>query len=225
MTTPVLIGDATLYCEVCGGAFNVKPYRRKKARFCSQKCGGVWHAKARLNTGTKPYMLGNKHRVGKRPANAFTSDQVRGEANPRWQDGTERECEHCGQAFRQKPWLERQNGPARFCGPECFVASDCFVGEKSPTWVGGPQTYRGRGWKAARAAVVAEQNGTCADCSKVVGESLPVHHRKPFRLFASAEEANQRSNLVGLCQSCHMKAERQAAFVSSPAKPVQEAML
>jgi hypothetical protein len=202
-----LAEGVTVYCGECNSPFHVKPYRRATARFCSFKCGGAWHARTRLNDGKpKPHMRGNKLRLGMRPANAFAVGAV-GEKSLRWQEGVERTCEHCKKSFRQKPWLERQNGPARFCGKACFAASGCFTRERSPLWVGGPKTYRGRGWSAARTAVVTEQDGACADCGKHVGKSLPVHHRRPFREFATAEEANQRSNLVGLCQSCHMKAE------------------
>jgi predicted HNH restriction endonuclease len=34
-----------------------------------------------------------------------------------------------------------------------------------------------------------------------------VHHIRPFREFRDSAEANQRENLIGLCQSCHMKTE------------------
>ena len=34
-----------------------------------------------------------------------------------------------------------------------------------------------------------------------------VHHKTPFRLFDSTEQANQLSNLITLCNSCHRKVE------------------
>jgi DEAD/DEAH box helicase domain-containing protein len=34
-----------------------------------------------------------------------------------------------------------------------------------------------------------------------------VHHKIPFRTFASYQQANQLSNLVTLCPSCHRRAE------------------
>lgn len=198
-------------CEVCNGLFSVKPYRAETARFCSYRCGGTVHERERLRKQPRDYMLGNTFRANKPPLNAFTSETVRGKAHPRWVEGRERVCERCANAFRQPPWLERQNGPARFCSAECFRKSGIFDGEKSPTWVGGPTTYRGRGWLRARLVVVADQGGRCADCERLIGDGLPVHHIKPFRLFPSAAEANARGNLVGLCQSCHMKRERRAA--------------
>ena len=210
-------------CEICSTKFFVKPYRRDRARFCSQKCGGFWHARERLVNMPKDYMKGNKFRTGLRPANAFTSDEVKGARNPNWKDGIKRQCEHCGTSFKQKPWVARQNGLARFCSKDCFTASGCFQGNLSVGYVGGAATYRGRCWPAARAVVVSEQDGNCANCGKHVGKSLPVHHKRPFREFKTATEANQRENLIGLCQSCHMKMEARPRLALEPApQPVQE---
>ena len=213
-----------LSCQECGSSFLVRPYRKDSARFCSKACGGAWQVKTHLNSIPKTYMLGNKLRVGLKPANAFTSEQVRGSANPNWKDGTPRVCEFCKTVFSKKPWIERQNGPTRFCSRKCFLDSGCFVAEKSSVWVGGPLTYRGRGWKALRLTVVAEQKGCCADCNKLVGLSLPVHHIKPFREFTSTAAANARSNLVDLCQSCHMKRERKIPLVRAPNRRISDAL-
>lgn len=202
-------------CLECAGPYWVRPYRVSKTKFCSFECGGRYRARETLNTGTKDYMRGNKHRVGLRPSNAFTPEEVRGSANPNWKEGLELTCEHCSSTFRQKPWLARQNGVAKFCGRACFEASGCFVGENSTSYVGGVTTYRGKGWLTIRAEVVAEQNGCCDRCRRFVGKSLPIHHKKPFREFDSAEEANDRSNLIGLCQSCHMKEEAAARRASA----------
>lgn len=214
-------------CEICETKFFVKAYRRDKARFCSQKCGGVWHARERLASISKDYMKGNKFRVGMRPTNAFAPENVKGAGSLNWKEGTLRQCEHCSAGFRQKPWLTRQNGPARFCCKDCFTASGCFQGDRSSSYVGGKATYRGRGWSKVRAAVVAEQSGNCDECGKHVGKSLPVHHKRPFREFETADEANQRNNLIGLCQSCHMKMEyRRPRLALEPAlQPVQEPLL
>ena len=218
------IGEATnAVCEECQTAFRVKPYRVGKARFCSFACGGRFHARTRLNTGSKAYMRGNQLRKGLRPTNAFKSEDVRGAASKKWKDGLSLVCQRCGVDFRQKPWVARQNGVARFCSKACFTASGCFQGERSSTYVGGATTYRGRGWLIARAEVVADQEGCCDSCGKVCGHSLPVHHIRPFREFATAAEANARSNLIGLCQSCHMKEE--STFRAPEPKPEQLSLL
>jgi len=61
----------TLTCEICGESFEVKPYREKTARFCSRKCGGVWHAKTRLPSIVSKAMKGNTLRKGLHPTNSF----------------------------------------------------------------------------------------------------------------------------------------------------------
>ena len=61
----------TKTCEICACLFDVSPYRESTARFCSKKCGGVWHAKTRLPSVVSESMKGNNYRLGKRPANSF----------------------------------------------------------------------------------------------------------------------------------------------------------
>lgn len=203
----------TISCEVCNKTFTVKPYRAKTARFCSRQCGGKWHMANREMP--RAHLSGNQHRKGKRPTNAFTSEQVSGKANAKWVAGERFECEFCNKSFFVKPWIIRQNGSPRFCSRECFRESGTFLGEKSPNWVGGPQTYRGRSWQKARSLVVKRDNGACQRCGRVVGDSISVHHIRPFREFASEAEANAMDNLICLCQSCHMKVEPRQPCQSS----------
>ena len=200
----------TKTCEICGGSFQVKPYRASKARFCSQACGGKWHMSVRKMPND--HKIGNAWRKGLRPANAFTSEQAR---TINLVHGETHKCAKCGALFEIKPWLARQNitkSGLRFCSKSChsaYMAAN-LSGESSPHWVGGITTYRGKGWSVARAAAVERDGGTCQDCGRHIGRSIPVHHIRPFRLFQTAAEANRLENLVCLCQSCHMKAERAA---------------
>lgn len=147
----------------------------------------------------------------RRPPSEYARPPVMtGKANPRWVEPLALTCRACGAGFEAKP--NRVGGPecrGVYCSKRCRddYRRNHQAGPDSPFWVGGAKTYRGRGWRQIRAAVVAEQDGRCAECRKFVGPSLPVNHKIPFRHFDSAEAANVRSNLVGLCQSCHMKAE------------------
>jgi hypothetical protein len=59
----------TKTCEICGSAYQVKPYRANKARFCSQQCGGKWHMSVRAMPND--HKVGNKWRAGQPPENAF----------------------------------------------------------------------------------------------------------------------------------------------------------
>lgn len=62
-------------CEVCGNPFSFKPYRAATARFCSGSCRATWCAKNLPGWGglgkMKLSAIGNKHRAGLRPTNAF----------------------------------------------------------------------------------------------------------------------------------------------------------
>jgi len=186
-------------CEICDKAFNVKPYRMASARFCSKACGGVWHMRNRVMLSG--HMTGNTFRKGLRPSNAFPAGNNKGVRLIQWEEFT---CENCKCIFERPPWIARQN-KNRYCSLDC-KHSHC-IGSNDPRFIGGPKTYRGRGWKAQRLLAVKRDHGRCVDCKTFIGISISVHHIVPYRDFESPETANQLSNLECLCQSCHMKKE------------------
>jgi len=156
------------------------------------------------------HKLGNKWRLGLKPTNAGMPNPNKGKKLVDWENAC---CSFCNKIFEIPPWIMRQNKSKsgnRFCSKKCHgnYMAKFKSGESSPQWVGGQSTYRGKGWLRARKQVVLAQSGECAHCRKYCGKSLPVHHIKPFREFANADEANAGGNLIGLCQSCHMKEER-----------------
>lgn len=196
----------TKICEICLRPFDVRPYRAETARFCSKSCGGKWHLSVRKMVG--PSLIGNQFGKGRRPANAFTSDQVTGPNSPSWVTPIELTCAKCGASFSRKPWVLAQNKSTsghRFCTDAC--RREFMRGGNDPRYVGGPTTYRGRGWLVQRMKAVERDGGVCQSCGKSVGDSIPVHHVRPYRQFENAEAANQLSNLICYCQSCHMKHE------------------
>lgn len=100
------------------------------------------------------------------------------------------------------------NGMVGDCCPEWTrvgwakaVACD-FRGYRKPA-----PTYRyyGSQWPVIRAAVL-DRDGRCRGCGR--GGPLDVHHRKPFTAFVSRNDANAMDNLVALCKSCHVTADR-----------------
>lgn len=191
-----------LTCEQCGNRFELLECQTKRGRgrFCSRSCQA--RAKIeRLNATRKPA----RENLG-----WFTRERVIGSNNPRWVKPEEFVCLNCAKPFNRKTWVIKQNGnKAPFCSSQCRsqYSKTHLSGENSPLWKGGELSYRGRNWRRIRLIVVERQAGCCAHCGKYLGKSLPVHHIKPFRQFQSAEEANSIANLIGLCQSCHMKLE------------------
>jgi hypothetical protein len=84
-----------------------------------------------------------------------------------------------------------------------------LTGEQSPFWTGGSPAKRVGGyWRRLRREIIAEQKGICSNCHKYVGQSLHIHHIKPYREFESGVEANNITNLIGLCNYCHPRAEK-----------------
>ncbi|MDD4578251.1 MAG: DUF1998 domain-containing protein, partial [Anaerolineaceae bacterium] len=78
---------------------------------------------------------------------------------------------------------------------------------KNHLWGSDPNIY-GAGWDKLRQKILLRDGYTCRSCGKVFPVTeLHVHHVQPFRTFAEPALANQASNLVTLCASCHHKAE------------------
>ena len=74
-------------------------------------------------------------------------------------------------------------------------------------WSNNPNDY-GPTWRKQR-DLARSRDGFCCQVCGAPEESRPhdVHHKTPFRLFASAEQANQLANLITLCSTCHRRAE------------------
>lgn len=117
-----------------------------------------------------------------------------------------RVCIHCGRIFAiAAAKLKEERGLGQYCSRECRDAHR--IGPAHPQYINGLHQHRyGPHWYATRRAVVKRDNHTCQHCGRTDGY-MHVHHIRPFRLFASADEANQMSNLITLCGACHRRAE------------------
>jgi DEAD/DEAH box helicase domain-containing protein len=74
-------------------------------------------------------------------------------------------------------------------------------------WNSDPNQY-GPAWAGIRKLVLKRDGYACQVCGAPErNQPLHVHHKVPFRAFASAEQANQLGNLVTLCPACHRQAE------------------
>ncbi len=74
-------------------------------------------------------------------------------------------------------------------------------------WTNAPNDY-GPDWDAIRNRVRARDKYRCQGCGAPEdGRPHHVHHKIPFRAFASREQANQLENLATLCPDCHRRAE------------------
>lgn len=74
-------------------------------------------------------------------------------------------------------------------------------------WTNDANDY-GENWPQLRKAVLARDLNTCQLCGRVGKDDfLHVHHKIPFRSFASRETANALENLAAFCPECHRRVE------------------
>ena len=74
-------------------------------------------------------------------------------------------------------------------------------------WNSDPNQY-GPTWPRQRDATRARDGYRCQSCGLPEdGRAHDVHHKTPFRSFASSEQANRLENLITLCPACHRRAE------------------
>jgi DEAD/DEAH box helicase domain-containing protein len=74
-------------------------------------------------------------------------------------------------------------------------------------WSNAPNDY-GPTWPKMRDMARARDGFRCQVCGLPEGDkAYHVHHKIPFRMFETAEQANQLANLITVCNSCHRKIE------------------
>jgi DEAD/DEAH box helicase domain-containing protein len=78
----------------------------------------------------------------------------------------------------------------------------------SGAWTNDPNDY-GQDWPAISLSVRRRDGFRCQVCGLPESDrEHDVHHKIPFRAFASAAEANRLENLVTLCRADHRRAEQ-----------------
>jgi 5-methylcytosine-specific restriction endonuclease McrA len=203
-------------CEWCGASRLVLDHvlTRGGGKYCSPRCGTAARAAAGRVTltcqnsacggtfvRTRDYARKNIAKYCSTPCAAEGRNQQ-----------VERSCENpeCGKTFRVSPSALKFRR-ATCCSEACRGA--CSRGSAHPFWRGGSVEYRGPNWRRQSRAARARDGHRCRLCG--AAHPLHVHHIRPFRTFSYIprendhyKQANQLSNLVTLCASCHTTAER-----------------
>jgi hypothetical protein len=181
-----------LVCERCGRQFSVYQARATKARFCSWECHKTIREYPCAYCG-KPYSI--KSSAAPKRRTCSRSCRARLQA-------AEGRSPHQG---KTRPHATREKvsiGLKRHYGGDP---------SKHPNYKGGPGAIRKGDWLKQRAIARARDGNTCQCCllsGDAAGKNLPVHHIRPYREFESPAEANELSNLITVCQPCHMRLER-----------------
>lgn len=121
-----------------------------------------------------------------------------------------RACIVCGAGF---VYLERWKRPGVACSRACwavYIAAQ-HRGEDHPNWRGGHTHNYGPSWDGQRRRA-RQRDKVCQDCGRGpqdLGQALDVHHVRRFLDFGldRHKEANDLSNLICFCRSCHLRLE------------------
>lgn len=192
--TPAYKGTkTTVQCSQCGKTISRSPEKMKRNSnfFCCRLCYDEWR---------KTALLGSNNPNGKTPRISTT-------------------CAVCGKAIERTPsrykWAKHGN---HFCCPEHRAewTHQFMSGPGSPNWKNGGVRYYGPNWSRQKRKARKRDGYQCRACGakQKKGHTLHVHHIKPFRDFnyVTGEnenylQANDLSNLISLCSSCHKRVE------------------
>ena len=130
------------------------------------------------------------------------------------------ECDFCKKLFQKEDFrIEESN--YHFCCGEHRQNWLRNAGEDHPAYKKGQGSYRGPSWNRQRKKAYNRDNGECQHCNmseekhvSIHNRSADVHHIVPYRLFEDHNNANDESNLITLCCTCHKKHERWAEYVA-----------
>ena len=177
-------------CGACGGEFEVRAYRAKTARYCSEKC--------------HPY---RDHKIEKKCLMCGKEFKIKRYLHNRRSEGKfcSRECYHksllkqkiiickkCGKEFKVR-LSDTQEG---YCSSKCGSAKEVE-----------PKHYRyGKNWTTMKKKTLERDNHKCRVCG--ASKKVDVHHLIPREAFRTPEESNFLGNLYTACPNHHIKLER-----------------
>lgn len=192
-------------CDWCGKRFKPDHPKRAKIHACSYACSGKLRSNQILvvcdNCGEKVYKPPS---LAPKGHNHFCSMKCKHEwfrgKNHTSYNSVDCICEICGTEFtREKSKVDKNGG--KYCSQPCFSQSQVLPA----------QSYYGPNWLSQRKEARKRDNDTCQYCgTKQTERKLDVHHIIPFRVFELVryKEANNLSNLISLCMSCHRRVEK-----------------
>ena len=223
-----------LQCNYCNNKYSVIPSRAEKSKFCSMECKSSYQSKEFNGSDNPNYSGGHKTdytcgfcgevfegRIDKERKFCsehckaeHQSEKLVGENNPNYSGGDViLTCSYCDKEYFVKP---AKSDNSRFCSRNCMALwrSENKSGKNSWNWNGGVEKEYGPLWNRIRGEV-RKRDEVCQICSMSISEHVEkynrkpdVHHIKPIKQCESFKKANDKSNLIMLCRSCHMKVER-----------------
>lgn len=231
------VKSVVMNCPYCNKEFIVKPSVMKKSKlnFCSSKCNVEYYKhttaeKRKTGEYVECTMCGKLHY---RPQNKLKKGRMHfcsiecsnqyastinkaGENSPRY-TSVKVKCSYCEKEITRTPSLIKKY-TNHFCDVKCMgeYYKTSLNKENNPNWKGG-YNIKGYGphWKEISLQIRERDNFTCQRCGAHLNDlpknhKLDVHHIVPLREFnGDHESANQYSNLITLCSTCHMVVEHE----------------
>jgi len=185
-------------CETCGIEFAVSRSFKETAKHCSWKCRKNQVEKVCATCGSKFYVkssAADKRNTCSRRCAALL--RAKNGSSPRQgQKKTDTERKQISEA------LKRYHGgdPKKHWNYQ----GGQFAQRRGPSWQAQRERARQRDGYRCRVCGITESD---------YGKQLSVHHIISYRRFENSQDANSLSNLVSVCQSCHMKLEHGTASI------------
>ncbi len=210
-------------CPICGTVYLAYLSRLKlgKESTCSRKCSYIYRGNKQRATKTLECFYCKKLFTRKPSWNNRTStpfcslkcfrltraEKLMTFAGPPTKPTLNFICEQCNKTVILLSSLKGAR-KFRFCCYEC--ATEWHRGINHHHWRGGSRNSYGSNWTRQRRFARKRDNFTCQQCritESEYGKRLDVHHIIRFSNFDDYKEANQLSNLITLCHTCHLKME------------------
>jgi predicted nucleic acid-binding Zn ribbon protein len=221
-------------CAVCGTFFYRYPSQVSEGEmFCSKRCCGLRNGEritvqcviCGKEMQRKPSQTWKQNPCCSNECRwQYQRQRVTGEGSPNWKGGKkEYHCAVCGKSIWK---YECQIQGRVYCSQSCHgrMNAQTKTGENNPYWKGGERIgYYGPNWREQRSLARERDNHACQRCgvtAEQLGREPDVHHIKPFRTFDYVPghnnnylRANDLSNLISLCTSCHKRVEAGTAII------------
>lgn len=204
------MGRPAIECLQCGRTFLVDPYRVGEAKFCSRKCKGKWQSIKWRGTNNAFYDRHHTEKTKKIISRKNKGNHHTQETKRRISSTMKQRFRNHIHPFKGRHLSEETKRKISEALKKCRLRNP-LVRENHPRWKGGYEPYYGSDWPKQKRRARKRDNYTCRICDrKADGRALDVHHIVSFRKFGQDryKEANQLSNLITLCFSCHVNAER-----------------
>ncbi len=200
----------SLTCPTCGEHFKQKipPAKANRTHYCSRQCADY---AMRITGRERPCpQCGTKFETWVYRPTMYCSQVCQGKAHSKPENQVTVYCKTCSKPYIvHKSFVEKRN--TKYCSRECMGAGMSILkrGENNPNYRGGSISYRGPNWRRQSRRARKRDGYTCQICGKKPkGRRCHVHHIKPYREFNDDwQSANDLSNLITLCDSCHSSVE------------------